>query len=586
MPAIDLAFGSHIGRYQIVRRLGAGGMAEVFLARDPRLNRDVAVKVLGDKLVERPGYRVFLQREARAIARLNHPHIAQVYDVVDIQDRTCFVMEYIEGETLLERLRRGALPLEEVCRLGVQIAAAVGHAHAHGVLHCDLKPANIFVTTDGTVKVVDFGLARPIPAVVDSAAGIGASPTLVENRAGTPDYMAPEQYFGRPLDERGDLYSLGVVLHELATATRPAPWAGAREASSPSEPTRTLLADSTVPPPLRPILERTIAINPSDRFSSALELQAALERIGQPFDPRADAIQSPAHAAPTARRPVTATALRTAAWIAAIAAGVTGLGLLNSAVFNTVLERGEFAGEGVTDWFRWGVKSLVAPGVLATALLIVLALASSVVRWICRAWMPGLTTRASQAVRRTGLAHPTVLAQAVAAAGLAALALVAWRFSPLIAGLGASDGISTGDPQLFRIWSPGEFLEHRYFRMSLTIVVVLMTVSLYHIVKLRRRYGSIGERSSLATAFAVLGLAVLMLEHPYRLLQQDNLFETARVDSHTCYILGRTGTESLIFCPDAPVPRNRRFPIGDPRVQPLGCHGSVFDAVPRCGPRD
>ena len=416
MPAIDLAFGTQIGRYQIVRKLGAGGMAEVFLARDPRLNRDVAIKVLGDALVERPGYRVFLQREARAIALLNHPHIAQVHDIVDYQDRTCFVMEYIEGQTLLDRLRHGALPLGEVCRLGIQIASAIGHAHAQGVLHCDLKPGNIFVTTDGAVKVVDFGLARPL-AGAGGGAEIGASPTLVANRAGTPDYMSPEQYFGRPLDERCDLYSLGAVLYELATAARFASRAPALALGG-GDATRTLLGDAALPAVLRPVLRaqrsrRTRPIASAPPSSCRLRSNGSPERRTGP---------SPSRAPRQSRRRQIAGAprwrglvVRGVIWSVAVAAGITGLGLLNTVVFNTVLDMRDFAPEGVADWFTWGLKSLVAPGVLATALLIALGLATSVVRYICRAWLPGLTTRAAGAIHRSGLTHPTVLGQGVAA---------------------------------------------------------------------------------------------------------------------------------------------------------------------------
>jgi len=265
----------------------------------------------------------------------------------------------------------------------------------------------------------------------------------------------------------------------------------------------------------------------------------------------------------------------------AVAAGITGLGLLNTAVFNTVLDRRDFAPEGVADWFTWGRRSLVAPGALATALLIALGMATSVVRYICRAWFPGLTTRAAGAIHRSGLTHPTVLGQGVAAAGIVAVGAIMWRFSALIAGLGASDGISTGDLDRFAIWSSSQFLEHRYYRMSLTTVVVLMTVAIYHVLQQRRRFGHVGERASIATAVAVLGVAILLLDHPYRLLQQDNLFPMVEIDSKPCYRLGARDGEALVFCPSSPVPRNRRFP--DKGLKNLGCEGSVFDAAPRCG---
>lgn len=258
MTTTDLPFGASVGRYQIVRRLGAGGMAEVFLAHDPRLNRDAAIKVLAGELVERPGYRLYLQREARAVAQLNHPHIAQLYDVLEFHGHACFVMEYLQGEPLTERLRGGALAFQDTVRFGAQIATAVAHAHAHGVLHCDLKPGNVFITTEGIAKVLDFGLARPSGhGSSEPLTDIGASPTLVANRAGTPAYMPPELYIGQSLDERSDIYSLGLIVMEMATGKRPPAWPLGMIAAQPSDTTRELhVEDPDVAPALKPILRK------------------------------------------------------------------------------------------------------------------------------------------------------------------------------------------------------------------------------------------------------------------------------------------------------------------------------------------
>ena len=589
MPSLDLGFGTSIGRYRITRRLGTGGMAEVFLAHDPRLERDVAVKVLGDALLERPGYRVFLQREARAIAQLNHANIAQVYDIVDYQDRTCFVMEYVEGETLTDRLRRGAMPLEEVSTIGGQIAAAVAHAHTQGVLHCDLKPGNIFITRNGSAKVLDFGLARPLsPELRQVSMEIGASPTLVENRAGTPAYMSPEQYLGHALDERCDIYSLGVVLCEMATGQRPATWPGAWLTSPTSETLSAVATDSAVPPALRPILEKTLAPNPAERYTSALELQAALERLLEVPAATATAVSVPRHAPAWApRRPqsrIGVTVLKGIAWTGAVLLCVTVLGLLNTTAYNITLERGQFASERWTDWLRWGFKSLVAPGVLATTLLIVLGLVRSLTGFAFRTLLPDVTTKITGSAHRLGLDHPTVLAQATAAAGLVALVAICWRFAPLIAAFFNPDGISTGDRSRLALLSSARYLEHRHYRMTLTVVVVLMTVALYHVLQQRRRAGPIGERASVAMMGAVLGVALLLLDAPYRLFLQGNFFERVQVASQPCYVIGARGNDVLVFCPAFDIPRNRVFARNDARLVPSGCHGNVFDAVPRCGP--
>ena len=275
--------GSTIGPYRVISRLGAGGMGEVYLARDGRLGRDVAIKVLRPKLAERGGFGDQLLREARAVARLSHVNIAPVYDVIDEGGRAHIVMERLEGEPLSVRLARGPLPMADVLALGRQITAALAHAHAHGILHCDLKPANVFVTKQGVAKVLDFGLAR----CVDAGSGIGAdevgaSVSLVLGAAGTPEYMSPEHRAGREVDQRADVYSLGIVLHEMATGRRPARLPVAYSAGETTEATSApVQMDGSLPRPLRPVVARALAPHAADRYGSVAELGAALAAVGE-----------------------------------------------------------------------------------------------------------------------------------------------------------------------------------------------------------------------------------------------------------------------------------------------------------------
>ena len=251
----------------------------MFLARDSRLRRDVALKSLHPTLAHKPRFATQLLREARAVARLNHPNVAQVFDVLDVHGRTLIVMEYLEGETLAQRIRRRGpdSPLETVS-LGTQMASALAHAHSHGILHCDLKPGNVFVTRDGVVKVLDFGLARVIDAEAGvSDPGLGATPTMLEMRAGTPAYMSPEQLDGRLVTERSDIYSLGVVLYELSCGRRPT---GVGKIQDPLESTRTsigLSPDQDLPESLRRVIAKSLASSPEQRYRSATDLRAALE---------------------------------------------------------------------------------------------------------------------------------------------------------------------------------------------------------------------------------------------------------------------------------------------------------------------
>ena len=267
-----------LDRYQLVERMGSGGMGQVFLARDLSLRRDVAVKVLRADLASRPQFAQQMLREARAVAQLHHPHIASVYDVVDDRGSICIVMEYLTGETLANRLRRGPLDYDEAIRRGCEIARAVEHAHTRGIVHCDLKPGNIFLTEHDGIKVVDFGLARVVgPTAGDATQGIGASPALIEHRAGTPGYMAPEQKLGLPLDHRADIYSLGVVLHEMFAGSMP-PRAGSGDATSVgAAEMRTLPRDTASR--VTPILERCLASDAAARFQSAREVEDALKQL-------------------------------------------------------------------------------------------------------------------------------------------------------------------------------------------------------------------------------------------------------------------------------------------------------------------
>src|SRR5262245_61256079 len=225
---MPLAPGSRLGPYEVVSPLGAGGMGEVFRARDSRLGRDVAIKILPSHLATSPEVRARFEREAKTASSLNHPHICVVYDVGREGDTDYLVMELVDGETLAARLARGPLPVAEVLRLGIQIADALEKAHRAGVVHRDLKPGNVMLTRSGA-KLMDFGLARATglaSAGSSSILGVSQSPTIAQpltgegTIVGTFQYMAPEQLEGREADARSDLWSFGCVLYEMTTGQR------------------------------------------------------------------------------------------------------------------------------------------------------------------------------------------------------------------------------------------------------------------------------------------------------------------------------------------------------------------------------
>ncbi len=231
-PHLLLAPGTRLGPYEVVARIGAGGMGEVYRARDTRLDRTVAIKVLPEHLARDSERRQRFEREAKALAALSHPHICAVFDVGTQEGIHYLVMEHLEGDTLAQRLAKGALAVDQAVRIAVEIADALDAAHRKGIIHRDLKPANVALTESGA-RLLDFGLARhriePEPAntAMDTAIPdvYRTSPGVV---LGTVAYMAPEQARGHEADERTDLFALGVVIHEMATGTLP--FAGATSA--------------------------------------------------------------------------------------------------------------------------------------------------------------------------------------------------------------------------------------------------------------------------------------------------------------------------------------------------------------------
>jgi len=232
---MPLTSGAKLGPYEIHSAIGAGGMGEVYRALDTRLNRTVAIKVLASHLSSSPELKQRMEREARAISSLNHPHICQLYDVGSHDGADFLVMEFLEGETLADRLRRGAIPLAEIYKIAIAVAEALALAHRSGIVHRDLKPGNIMLTAAGA-KLMDFGLAKPLGHAPSSSAAAPPSFTAVATVSGhtplsplttagtvvgTIQYMSPEQIEGKEADARSDIFAFGAVLYEMAAGKRP-----------------------------------------------------------------------------------------------------------------------------------------------------------------------------------------------------------------------------------------------------------------------------------------------------------------------------------------------------------------------------
>ena len=296
---MPLVSGTTLGPYEIVESLGAGGMGEVYRALDTRLDRTVAIKILPPHLSSSVELKARFEREARAVSALNHPFICHLYDIGSQDDTSYLVMEYLGGESLADRLRKGALPLKQTLQIGVQIAEALTAAHRAGILHRDLKPANVMLTAGGA-KLLDFGLAKTSPTLVGSGVG-GLTPstptvTIAELSSpakaltqqgtvvGTFQYMAPEVLQGTEADVRSDIFSLGCVLYEMATGRRA--FEGKSQLSVltgilEKEPEPISRLQPTTPAALEHVVKTCLEKNPEERFQTAHDVKVQLKWIAE-----------------------------------------------------------------------------------------------------------------------------------------------------------------------------------------------------------------------------------------------------------------------------------------------------------------
>jgi Tol biopolymer transport system component len=292
-----LTAGAKLGPFEIQSVLGTGGMGEVYRARDTRLDRTVAIKVLASHLSASPELKQRMEREARAISALNHPHICQLYDIGSQDGTDYLVMEFLVGETLGERIRKGAVPLTEVLKIGMEVAQALEVAHRHGFVHRDLKPGNIMLTPAGA-KLMDFGLAKPLGAQTlasGSAPSFTASPTMsgpspmsplttAGSIVGTIQYMAPEQIEGKEADARSDIFALGAVLYEMTTGKRA--FEGKSQISVASsilekDPEPLSVVKPLIPPAFEHVVTTCLQKNPEERFQTAHDVRLQLKWIAE-----------------------------------------------------------------------------------------------------------------------------------------------------------------------------------------------------------------------------------------------------------------------------------------------------------------
>jgi len=334
--------GQTLGAYRIISQVGQGGMATVYKAYQPSMDRNVAIKVLPRQLAETPEFVTRFQQEARIIARLEHPHILPVFDYGESDGVTYFVMRYLEAGTLKARMEAGRLSLTEIDRLFTQLAEALAYAHSHGIIHRDLKPANALVDEQGNLFLTDFGIAKLLES---------ASPRLTQTDAimGTPAYISPEQARAQTVDQRSDIYSLGVILYEMVTGRVPftadTPLAVILMHVSDPLPLPSMLKPD-IPEPIERVILKALAKEPNDRYSNATEFLAAWKRaledantVRRPPEKILPLVSPASYAgtsAPAPKAVASPTSTRPAGWIIGCAIGaclllaVGGLALFGS----------------------------------------------------------------------------------------------------------------------------------------------------------------------------------------------------------------------------------------------------------------
>jgi predicted Ser/Thr protein kinase len=586
----DVQPGERIGRYEVVGRLGAGGMGHVFLGNDTELQRKVALKCLiaSASAVE---IRSRILHEARAAARINHPNIAVVHDVVEHDGRPFLVMEYVEGENLAQALKRERPPLERILAIGRQLASALTAAHGKGIIHRDLKPANIQLMPDGSVKILDFGVAHAISmADMESAgattttASVPLSTTMATLRTergairhpGTPAYMSPEQMFGKPIDGRSDIYSLGVILYEMATGHRP---------YSTDDPldvvlalSRNLLrptgAETHLPEAVNDVIGKMLKVEVDQRCQTALEVETAFTMLMTP---------EPVAVSRSRWKSYLVVAGRAALAVVIAAVCVTTLGCLETSGFNSTMGRSgtPFAAEPASMWIIWGLKSLRAPMVYLLLIFLIFWSAKFLVRMLSLSKHVEdlLNTGMTQTHRlesRLNLQNPTVLGQAVLMIGFVLLVAILWRYWRFVYAF-MSPSIDTRTVERYLPLQPrGQpRIDAELYQVWLMALVAGLGAAITRIMRLRSRDSLRRGGSALGLVCAMTAVTLVMCVWPYRIVWQANM-PRLDVAGERCYRIGETGEDWLIHCPDREPPRNRVLKRTDPSVRDTGLKQNVF----------
>jgi serine/threonine protein kinase len=590
--ADPLELGTKVGPYIVVDRLGMGGMGQVFLGTDPRLERRVALKCLLDSYATGSSVRSSILHEARAAARISSQHVAAVYDVIEHGTRAFIVMEYVDGESLAARLKRGRLTVEETLTYGRQLVLALSAAHAEDIVHRDLKPGNIQLTRAGSLKVLDFGIAhatRRLPTAVPTTSAptdIGQAVQLAQ--PGTPPYMSLEQLFGRHVDGRSDIYSLGVVLFEMCTGRRPYTGTDAAQLAA-AQIKGVPRADGVspdIPRPLADLIARAMATDASKRYQTVEEVGLALDDVERLIERQSR---------PGGREIIRRWMPRIVVAVPTTIAALGVLGFLTSMQFNFVFGKdGEFSRFGAEPWINYffsGVRFAIPSLVLMTLAAALVVGVSFVVRLLMLAGPIGrlgrrIGAQGARIEQALGLDTSATRAQALVGLGIATLALFIWSHAGLMRAW-MSFFNSSPIAQLMPMTDSAP--ERNQFHNQLSVATLAFSFGLYKVMAMRAREKLRDGRAAVVMLGVLVGVMVVLNALPWRTLNRRDFPRIDSAGAH-CYITGESGDEFLVLCPGSEPPRNRVVrkedivdkvdTDSDPRWHRPGGSENVFKGVP------
>jgi hypothetical protein len=556
LPASDWK-GETWGRYQLLEEVGSGSFGRVYRAWDPDLQLEVAIKILHDHQGDSEA-KARLLREGRALAKVRDPNVVSVMAVASHGDRVGLCMEFVHGETLEGVLKsRGLLNAREAVLVGQDVCRALMAVHLAGFVHRDVKAHNIMRDRTGRIVLMDFGTGRDVEELERTISDV--------NVVGTPLYMAPEVLAGQPATFGSDVYGVGVLLYHLVTGKYPVEGRTLKEIRAAHMfATRAAISHrrSDLPAAFIKVIERSLMANPQQRYETAADFLADLAAVNGGFVPGPN---------------IWARAVRFVASGVGVVAVITGFGAVNSYYFNAALGRTEFANEGVPDWFIWGVRSLIAPTIYFGFALIGLVLLL-VVRHL---WI-GASERArdldqaiNARVRRWKLDDLGNLSSCVLLLSVAVLAAASWYFASFLEALFIYPDVSTASTEQLARLSPDFQAEHEAYREVFTFVTIICLMLWYAPLRLAKKRGEPLNRALLSGGAAVVVLAILLLDFPYRMLSQNHFFPVATWKGARCYVLGERADDILLFCPNRE-PRSGVVSKRSTELEPMGTKESLF----------